>query len=280
MIDDIVGAIGGDRIDHIALMAGEIDPHSYELVKGDDEKFLMSQIVFFNGLGLEHGASLRYQLQQHKNAINVGGAVLEKDPQAILRINKEIDPHIWMDISLWCHIIDPILVALCQIDPEAEAIYRVNADLIREKMGREHQCIYEALQNIPEERRYLVTSHDAFHYFAKAYLATPEERSTGQWIKRFKAPEGLAPEGQLSVSNIQSVIDHLIAYQIPIVFSESNVSRDSLKKLVHACAQKGVAIVISSDMLYGDAMGSTSCGVATYLDMIRYDASVLIEAWK
>jgi manganese/zinc/iron transport system substrate-binding protein len=240
----------------------------------------MAQIIFFNGLGLEHGASLSYQLEHHKNAISVGNAVLEKDPQLILYKHKEIDPHIWMDISLWCHIIDPILAALCQADPEGEGMYRINASLIKEKMEAEHQRIYEALQDIPQEKRYLVTSHDAFNYFTRAYLATPEERLNGQWTKRFEAPEGLAPEGQLSTSNIQSVIDHLIAYRIPIVFSESNVSCDSLKKIIHACAQKGLSVAISPDALYGDAMGSASCGASTYLTMIHYDANVLIEAWK
>lgn len=280
MIDDIVGEIGGDRIDHIPLIMGEIDPHSYELVKGDDEKLSLAQIIFYNGLGLEHGASLRYQLEHHSNAIGVGDAVLKKDPSMILRVNQEIDPHLWMDVSLWSKIIDPIFEALSQIDPAGKEEYQMRADTLREKMLQEHRQIYRDLQAVPQEKRYLVTSHDAFNYFTRAYLAAPDEKTMAEWKKRFDAPEGLSPEGQLSASDIQAVIDHLIKYNIQIVFPESNVSRDSLKKVVHACARSGLIVTISQDALYGDAMGPAGSDADTYLKMIRHDADVLIEAWK
>ena len=72
MIDDLVGQIGGDRVDHLVLITGEMDPHSYEMVKGDEEKFSCASLIFFNGLGFEHGASLRAQLQNHPHAIALG----------------------------------------------------------------------------------------------------------------------------------------------------------------------------------------------------------------
>lgn len=280
IIDNIVGEIGGDRIDHIPLITGEIDPHSYELVKGDDEKLSMAKIIFYNGLGLEHGASLRYQLGRHSHAICLGNVILKEDPDLILRDHHEIDPHIWMDISLWSKIVDPIVGALSQIDPEGAELYSHRGDILRKKMLGEHQRIYEQLQRIPQEKRYLVTSHDAFNYFARAYLATPDETSMSEWKKRFDAPEGLAPEGQLSTSDIQAVIDHLIKYHIQVVFPESNISRDSLKKVVHACAYKGLEVKISKGVLYGDAMGSKGSGADTYLEMMGHNADVLVEAWE
>ncbi len=280
MIDNVVGEIGGERIDHIALVVGEIDPHSYELVKGDDEKLSLAQVVFYNGLGLEHGASLRYQLEHHAGSVGVGNVILEKDPHLILRQDGAIDPHIWMDISLWSRIIDPIVQALVTADPEGGEEYRKRAEDLREKMLQEHQRIYDELQQIPQQKRYLVTSHDAFNYFTRAYLAAPDETLGSQWKKRFDAPEGLAPEGQLSTSDIQAVINHLIQYHISIVFPESNVSRDSLKKVVHACAQKGLMVEISDGVLYGDAMGPVGSDADTYLKMIQHDANVLIEAWR
>ncbi len=280
MIDDIVGQVGGDRIDHIALITGEIDPHSYELVKGDDEKLTLAQIIFFNGLGLEHGASLRYQLEHHPDTLGVGNAVLANYPERVLYAGKEIDPHIWMDISLWSLIVDPIADALSRIDPEGKAAYLANAGLLKTTMLEAHRAVYEDLQKIPQQKRYLVTSHDAFNYFTRAYLATPDETTYAEWKARFDAPEGLAPEGQLSAADIQGIIDHLIRYRIQTVFPESNVSRDSLKKVVHACRQKGLEVKIAADPLYGDAMGPADSGADTYLKMIRYDADVLIDAWK
>lgn len=280
MIDDIVGQIGKDRIDHMPLITGEIDPHSYELVKGDDEKLTLATVIFYNGLGLEHGASLRYQIEHHPNALGVGNVLLEKAPELILHSNKEIDPHIWMDISLWSRIIDPIVETLSRADPEAKEFFHSNGDRLRKKMEEEHQTIYSALQEIPQEKRFLVTSHDAFNYFTRAYLTSPDETRREEWQKRCDAPEGLAPDGQLSAADIQKVIDYLIGYQIQVVFPESNVSRDSLKKIVQVCAQKGLAVKISREALYGDAMGPQDSDVDSYLKMIRHDADVLIEAWK
>src|SRR5580692_1061201 len=81
MIDDIVGYVGGARVDHISLILGEIDPHGYELVKGDDEKISLAEIIFYNGLGLEHGASLRYALNHHPCAIALGNRVQREAPE-------------------------------------------------------------------------------------------------------------------------------------------------------------------------------------------------------
>ena len=280
MIDDLVAQIGKERIDHIVLITGEIDPHSYELVKGDDEKLKLAGLIFYNGLGLEHGASLRYQLEHHRNAIGLGDKLLEKEPHLILRSGREIDPHLWMDISLWCRMIEPIVDALSQLDPDGKEFYQSNGELLREKMMQTHLSIYADLQKIPANKRLLVTSHDAFNYFTRAYLAAPDEMAQPQWQRRCEAPEGLAPDGQLSVSDIQDIIDHLVEYRVQVVFPESNVSRDSLKKIIDACRQKGLIVKIAEQALYADAMGAKDSSAATYLQLVRYDADVLIEAWK
>jgi manganese/zinc/iron transport system substrate-binding protein len=279
MIDDIVGQIGGERVDHIPLILGEIDPHGYELVKGDDEKITFAQILFYNGLGLEHGASLRYALDHHPCAIAVGNSVQRAVPDSILYSEQNIDPHIWMDISLWSHIVDPIADTLVKLDPLGADLYHRNAEALKKKMENEHQAIKAAFAQIAEQKRYLVTSHDAFNYFTRAYLASAEETEPSQWNKRFDAPEGLAPEGQLSTTDIQQIVEHLIRYQIKVVFSESNVSADSLKKIVHACRQKGLHVEICSEHLYGDAMGCKGSGAENYLKMIQHNADVILKEW-
>ena len=179
MIDDLVGRIGGDRIDHISLISGEIDPHSYELVKGDDEKITTADVLFYNGLNLEHGASLCYKIQKHPQATAVGNDVLEKHPELILRTENTLDPHLWMDISSWIYVIDPIVSSLATVDPEGKEYYIENARILRLEMLSVHEKIYNLIQSVPEEKRFLVTSHDAFGYFARSYLATPEERENG-----------------------------------------------------------------------------------------------------
>ncbi|MEN9344249.1 MAG: hypothetical protein RLZZ453_1036 [Chlamydiota bacterium] len=275
MIHDLVSEIGGERVDSIALIQAEVDPHSYELVKGDDEKFSLAQIIFYNGLGLEHGASLHYQLQSHPHAINLGGSVKQQFPQEIIYIDNQEDPHIWMDIRLFSLVINPIIEALSAQDPDGHSFYVKQGIALRAKLLEAHEITFSIIQSIPEEKRYIVTSHDAFNYFTKAYLATKKELDNDDWKKRFDAPEGLAPEGQLSSFDIAEVVQHLMQYHIHVVFPESNVSSDSLKKIIDACAQKGFKVTLSSDVLYGDALGPKHSIAAHYPGMIEYDATTL-----
>lgn len=280
MIDDVVGRVGGERIDHIVLISGEIDPHSYQLVKGDDEKISSANIVFYNGLNLEHGASLSYKLQKHPFAVAVGDAIRLKHPELVLTVGEALDPHMWMDISLWSYTIEPITEALIQADPEGKQYYLENAKQLKAEMLTVHERVYALLQSIPEERRFLVTSHDAFGYFTRSYLATPAEKEEGTWKKRFAAPEGLAPDGQLSARDIQAIMDHLLNNHIDVVFAESNVSQDSLKKIISASREKNHSVRFSQRILYGDAMGSYDDPVSSYLEMIEKNAQNLANEWN
>ncbi len=280
MIDDVVAKVGGDRIERSVLIVGEIDPHGYELVKGDDEKMGEATLIFFNGLNLEHGASLRYKIASHAGAISLGDFVLKNYPEEILFEQGQPDPHIWMDVSLWTQTIEPVLEALVAKDPEGKEYYEERAKLARKEMLRVHEMLRKNLQTVPESLRYLVTSHDAFAYFTKAYLASEEERRLGTWKDRMAAPEGFAPDGQLGAADLQKIVDYLVDHQVHVVFPESNVSPDSLRKIVFACKEKGMTIRLSSKALYGDSMGPAGSISGNYPGMIAYDADVLIKEWE
>jgi manganese/zinc/iron transport system substrate-binding protein len=274
MIDDIVKRIGGEYVNSLVLIKGDLDPHSYQLVKGDDEKFKIADVIFANGLGLEHGPSLKYNLENNPKAVALGDIILKEHPELILYVNGQPDPHIWMDISMWVRIIDPIVAALSKQDPAHAEEFKNNGDLLKMKMTQAHEEIYLLIQQIPSEKRYLVTSHDAFNYFTRAYLADDQEEDQ-QWQNRFAAPEGLAPESQLSTADIQWIIDHLSKYQITVVFPETNVSRDSLRKIVSAAKEKGLTLRIAEEPLYSDAMGPPGSFGDTYLEMVSHNAIVI-----
>jgi manganese/zinc/iron transport system substrate-binding protein len=279
MIDDLVKEIGKERVDRLTLIQGDIDPHSYELVKGDEEKISFATVVFYNGLGLEHGASLQYQLQNHPCKVALGNEIQKRSPDMILRVDGQVDPHVWMDISLWAKSIDPIVESLSKLDAGQADFYKKNGEELRLQMLKVHDELVKKFQTAPQEVRFLVTSHDAFNYFTRAYLTDEKERNSQEWRKRFAAPEGLAPDGQLSCRDIQKMIDHLMLYKISVVFPESNVNRDSLKKIVSACKEKGLPVKISSAPLYGDAMGPSGSYADSYLKMIDHNSRVLLEEW-
>lgn len=266
-IGDLVSEIGGDRIKNWVLIEGDLDPHSYELVKGDDEKIFRADIIFYNGLNLEHGASLSSQLRSHSKALSIGDGIAATNPEIILKRGSVVDPHLWMDISVWSRAIDPILEQLCLKDPQGAPYYTMRADLLRTKMETAHLSIKERIHQIPASKRYLLTSHDAFRYFTRGYLAVDGELD---WQNRFAAPEGLAPDGQLSPVDIQRMIDFLKQYRICVIFPESNVSPDSIHKIASAGSELGLEIRVCNETLYGDSMSDL-----TYLEMMQKNAEIV-----
>lgn len=274
MIDNLVQEIGGKHIDHICLITGEIDPHSYELVKGDGEKFDRADIVFSNGLGLEHGASIKERVKSHQNSVVLGDHLYRQCREELLMIDGQIDPHVWMDIALWARNIEPIVASLSKQDPEHAEEFAANGERFKHAMMQNHSRIYTAMQSIPEHKRFLVTSHDAFNYFARRYLASGDELLTHSWKKRVAAPQGLAPDSQLSLTDLQELIDHLARHDIPVVFPESNISLDALNKVIDAGSKKGMKISMVQKPLYGDAMKGT------YLEMMRHNAEVIAKSLK
>lgn len=275
IIDDVVKQIGGEYIDTTSLIYGELDPHTYQLVKGDDEKLKFAQVIFFNGLGLEHGPSLHHYLQDNPKAVGLGDLIYQEDPNKIIFIDQEIDPHIWMDISLWMKTIPFIVKSLSEVDPAHASVYQKNAEALQDEMIAAHAKVKKVMDQVPSHERYLVTSHDAFNYFARAYMSEGDEIHSDEWRNRFAAPEGLAPESQLSLMDIKKIIDHLKQFQIRLLFPETNVSRDSINKIVESGKQQGLDIQIACCPLYADAMGQPGSEGDTYLKMIMYNANTL-----
>lgn len=268
MIHDLVEEVGGEHVSSLPLIAGELNPHSYELVKGDDEKFVDADLIFYNGLGLEHGLSLRRQLEGNPKAHPVTVSLREKAPEKLLRVEGQYDPHVWMDIALWAYGVEVIVEALSLQDPAHASYYEERGEHLKEQLREADDALFAQLQSLPASARYLVTSHDAFRYFTRHYLAEPGEE---EWEVRCRAPEGLAPDAQMSVADILSVLAHVERYGVTVLFPESNVNRDALKKIIDAAAHRGHALRLCEDPLYGDAMG----GASSYLEMMQHNGQVI-----
>jgi manganese/zinc/iron transport system substrate-binding protein len=270
MITDFVQEIGADQVDVLTLIKGDLDPHSYELVKGDDEKFSCADVVFYNGLGLEHGLSLRQKIEAHSHAVGVADVILRNDPEQILYADGQMDPHVWMDMTLWIQTIDPIVEHLSQIAPLQAAAFSQRAEELKAKLQIADRIVYQSLQAIPSEKRFLISSHDAFNYFTKRYLAIPDEKD---WRKRCAAPEGLAPDAQLSLSDIYHVLSLIEKYHVHVLFPESNLSKEALKKILRSGQERGYQIYLSDEALYADSMGEA----ASYIEMISHNVRVIVK---
>lgn len=276
IIGDMVFRLGGKEIQSVILIAGPIDPHSYEVVKGDREKLLHAALVVSSGLGLEHGASLRSLIKNHPMHLSVGDTL----PKESIIIDQGVtDPHFWMDLSLMARCIDPIAAALAAIDPPHAALYQQRATALKAALLTLDKKIITMMHAVPGNKRYLLTSHDSFNYYTRRYLATESERVDGAWKERFEAPEGLAPESQIRLSQIKNILTYIKKHDVHVLFPESNLSQESLKKIVDAAAQENIALTISKDPLYADTLGDQKSSAFTYTSMLLYDAKTLYQGW-
>lgn len=277
-IEVLVSAIAQDRLQSECLINGDLDPHSYQLVKGDREKFCRAKLVFYNGLGLEHGPSLAASLAACPRAISLGEWYKNSCPDEILQTKGGVDPHLWMDISLWSKGLKLICSELCSAFPDYSEEFCARTDQLLLKFHIMHEKVRARLQSIKSEKRYLMTTHDAFRYFGRAYLAEKGELKDGSWQKRIMSPEGLAPESQVSLQQMKRVLNYLKDHQLSVVFAESNVNQQSLAKIVQAAKSSGLSVYLAEEKLYGDAMppySKGSEGYNAYFKMIWSNAFVI-----
>jgi manganese/zinc/iron transport system substrate-binding protein len=267
MVADLVENVGQEHVRVLTLIKEDLDPHTYTLVKGDADKFRRSDIVFANGLHLEHSQSL-HNLLDNPKTIYLADVLKEKRGVDFCNLDENVDPHFWMDVHLFSQSVPIIVQQLSQAAPEHEATFRQNGEILQRRLQQLDEEIYLLMQSIPPQKRYLVTSHDAFQYFAKRYLF--DQSNPNFDLERFLAPEGVSPDGQIGPSDIQKIISHIVKHEIGVVFAESNISKDSLSKIQESCSEQGIELIIAKEELFADSMGCTS-----YIDMMRHNARVI-----
>jgi len=231
-LKDLTQALGTGLIDVESLIDSGLDPHAYELVKGDGEKLERADIIIASGLGLEHGASIEHILSKSPKAVSVGNFFKKHFREKLIITDGELDPHIWMDVALFAEGLEPICSALCQKVPEHKVLLEKRKNALKARLLEFHQAIKTRLSSLPKSRRYLVTAHDAFHYFTRAYLLEPGEDMSGAWKRRLIACEGLAPEGQVSFADMKSVVQFIHKNRVKVAFPESNIGRGFLVKIL------------------------------------------------
>ncbi|MBM3196247.1 MAG: ABC transporter substrate-binding protein [Chlamydiae bacterium] len=267
MCASLVEKIGAKRVHVWTLIDEDLDPHSYQLVKGDREKFRRADLIVANGLHLEHGRSLNNLLKQSKTLF-LGDRIMEQSPELFLPMDEGIDPHFWMDVSLFSRSVPLIVEALQQKDPAHSEEYALRGGALLLELDQLDHKIRVRMSKIPLDKRYLVTSHDAFQYFARRYLV--DNGALGDFKEHFFAPEGISPDGQIGALDIQKIIHHVVKNKVLVVFAESNISKDSLNKILEACHVQGVELRLSKTDLYADSMGEES-----YIKMMDHNSKVI-----
>lgn len=264
MIADAARAIAGTDIEVAALMGEGVDPHLYKPAPGDVRLLESADVILFNGLHLEGKLIETLEsLAKRKRVAPLGDAL----PADSLRRDDggHADPHIWFDPVLWAHAADRVAEVLAAADPARADGYRARAATYHTELLSLDREARERLAVIPADRRVLVTAHDAFGYFGRAYGI------------EVLGIQGISTESEAGLKDINALVDLLVQRKIPAVFVESSVPRKTIEALIEGAQSRGHKIRIGGE-LFSDAMGAAGTPEGTYVGMFRHNVSVIAAA--
>jgi zinc/manganese transport system substrate-binding protein len=255
ILGDFVRNVGGERVSVTTLVGPDGDVHVYTPAPADAKKIADAKLVVINGLGLEGWLPRLVQSAGSK-------ATLVTASQGITprRLGSDADPHAWQSVANARTYVANIRDALVAVDPGNAEVYRANAERYLTKLDALEREVREAVAQIPQARRKVISTHDAFGYFASAYGI------------EFIAPQGVSTESEVSARDIARIITQVRAAKIPAVFLE-NISDDRLMRRIST--ETGARI---GGTLFSDSLTGEKGDAPTYIDMVRHNIKALTSA--
>lgn len=262
MIGDTARRVAGDAADVTALMGPGVDPHLYKATASDVTTLQGADLVLYNGLNLEG------KMGEVFEAVSKAGkpvvAVAEGVDRAKLLFPEQFqghpDPHVWFDVALWSETVQPIVDGLSKADPERAADYARRGEELRKELAELDAWCRQQVERVPAERRVLVTSHDAFNYFGKAY---------GFEVVGL---QGISTVTEAGMNDMTAMIDLVKKRGIPAVFVESSVPKAAIERVSQDSGAK------VGGELFSDAMGAAGTEEGTYPGMVRHNVNTIVGA--
>jgi len=270
MVADLVNQVGGDRLEVDQLMGPGIDPHLYKPTSTDASRLSKADVIFYSGLMLEgRMGDLFAKLARAGKKVY---PTTESVPEDLLTEPKEFeghyDPHIWFDVSMWAQTVPTIIKGLSEVDPAGKEIYESNGAALMDRLGKLHQWCKDTAGELPESRRILVTSHDAYNYFGRAYGF------------RVIGLQGVSTVSEAALADMANLVDFIKKQNVKAIFVETSVNPAAIRRVAE---DAGVKI---GGELYSDAMGNPGemrgggFDTGTYEGMVRYNLTTIVNALK
>jgi len=255
ILGDFVKNVGGERVDVTTLVGPDGDVHVYAPAPADARKIADAKLLVINGLGLEGWLPRLLQASGGKAPI-----VTATNGIAPLRLGSDADPHAWQSVANAKKYVANIRDALAAVDPADAEAFRRNAEAYLAKLDALEREARDAIRQIPESRRKVISTHDAFGYFALAYGI------------HFIAPLGVSTESDASARDIASIIAQIKAERIPAVFLEKMIDPRLMRRI---SAETGAKV---GGTLYSDSLTDEKGDAPTYIDMVWHNIKALTSA--
>ena len=266
VVADLVEQVGGDLVVVESLMADGVDPHSYRATPRDIDRLVRADLIVANGLHLEGKlAELLERIGRKRPFVAVGNAVPKDE---LLSIGNDLfDPHIWFDAKLWSYCQSAVADALSQLDSKAAFHYRQRAEKYSKDLLELDKNVKGKFKEIPPQRRVLITAHDAFRYFGRAYGL------------EVIGVQGTSTESEAGLADMNKLVELVVQRKIPAVFVETSVSDRNVTALIEGAAARGHSVRLGG-RLYSDALGPAGGGGDTLERALLSNVDTIIEALR
>jgi manganese/zinc/iron transport system substrate-binding protein len=266
MIADITQNVGGERVEVTGLMGPGVDPHLYKASEGDVTRMAEADVIFYNGLHLE--AKMGEVLEKIEGRVETVAVTQGIDQSTLLappEFKGAYDPHVWFDVTLWMKAAEQVRNTLVEMDPDHADLYRSNAESYLAELDELHGYVKAEAERVPEEQRVLITAHDAFNYFGRAYDF------------EVRGLQGISTASEAGTADVQALADFIVENRIPAIFVESSVPPRTIEAVQAAVRSKGFEVEIGGE-LFSDAMGNPGTPEGTYIGMVRHNIDTIVSA--
>ncbi len=260
IINDIVKSIGKEKVDAYSICGVGIDPHTYHPKPSDPRLVANSDIVFINGFALEHWIEemIRGAGGKKTEVIVTEGLTPMTDEKGF----GDPDPHAWFDVNNVKTYADNVAKGLIEADPKNKEFYETNLKEYQLQLDSLDIWIKEQISTIPESQRILITSHDAFRYFGRAY---------GMEVKGL---QGISTEAKIRTEDLKDLIDYVKLKDLKSVFIETSVNPKLLEQISSETNAK------IGGTLYSDSIGNEGTPEGTYIGAVKHNVNTVVNALK
>lgn len=266
MIGDVTQQVVGTCGRVNTLMGPGTDPHAYTATNADVTALRNADLILYNGLGLEGSlAEVLAALAARQPTLAYAEAAAPEDARLSGERSGSVDPHVWMDIALWANGIPTLTQRLSELVPECRDGFEDRSAAYQYTLAALESWVKAAYATIPDERRVLLTAHDAFGYLGSAYGVD------------VVGIQGISSASEASVGDVRRVADLIVERGIPAIFVESTISPRTVEAVVDAAASRGADVRVGG-LLYADAMGDPGTLEGTYVGMTLHNTTTIVEA--
>lgn len=267
MVTDIVTQVAGSHAKVHGIMGEGVDPHLFKPTRDHIKDLMHADVIVYSGLMLEGrmGDTFAKIGRSGKPVFAVTEGIDESYLREPPEMEGHVDPHVWMDVSAWSACVEFAAKALSEFDPKHADDYKKNAEAYRAELKELDAYVRKSIATIPEQQRVLVTAHDAFGYFSRAYKIP------------VLSAQGVSTESEAGVHDVNKLVDELVTRKVPAVFFESSVSPKNIQAVIEGAGRKGHTVRIGGE-LFSDAMGKGGTYEGTYIGMLDHNATTITRA--